>query len=337
MAVSDADISTITIKTVKSSFFSYFACREQPNTRHILLSKLFPEESAIRSAIGGLETSLGTTLWERIASQIASANGFTVLNPKGDFSQPKKMPTTITNLIAKHRDAREVGGADIPMSTYIKELYDAISALPVNELPADFKTLTKGSGVDIFLRKGNQEYVFDIKTVQINAGSGTKFNETLMKWFAFRRLHLKHLNQNYDLHAHIVIPYDPHENSDWWTEFGDRAYPLDKDDVLLGNKFWDLLSGRGNTLEVITKAFETLVTDDFQSSYVEFLHNSGINQSIKLLRDIGNISLLDPKNPETLTTKCKWQCNKCSKDFEKSIKAVVNTKKCPKCNKPFIT
>jgi len=336
MTVSDADISKITIQTVKSSFFSYFACREQPDTKHILLSKLFPDESAIRSAIGGLETSLGTTLWERIATQIALANGFTVLNPKTDFLQPKKMPTVITNLIAKYKDDREVEDADIPMSVYIKELYDGITALKTNELPTTFKTLTKGSGVDIFLSKGNQEYVFDIKTVQINAGSGTKFNETLMKWLAFRRLHLKHLNQNYDLHAHIVIPYDPHVNSDWWTEFGDRAYPLDKDDVLLGNKFWDLLSGRSNTLEVITKAFETLAKDNFQSFYVEFLHSSGIIQSLKLLKDIGKISLLDTKNPETLTTKCKWKCSKCGESFEKSIQATVKGKKCPKCDKPFI-
>jgi predicted Zn-ribbon and HTH transcriptional regulator len=336
MSISDAVITKITIQTVKSSFFSYFACREQPDTKHILLSKLFPEESAIRSAIGGLETSLGTTLWERIATQIAAANGYAVLNPKGDFLQPKKMPTVITNLIAKYKDAREVEAADIPMTTYIKELYDAINVLPINELPKDFKTLTKGSGVDIFLKKGNQEYVFDIKTVQINAGSGTKFNETLMKWLAFRRLHLKHLNQNYHLNAHIVIPYDPHENSDWWTEFGDRAYPLDKNDVLLGNNFWDLLSGRSNTLEVITRGFETLARDNFQSSYVEFLHSSGINQSLKLLKDIGHISLLDTKNPETLTSKCKWRCNKCHKNFEKSIKATVKAKKCPKCDRQFI-
>jgi predicted Zn-ribbon and HTH transcriptional regulator len=180
------------------------------------------------------------------------------------------------------------------------------------------------------------EYAFELKTVQINAGSGPKFNETLMKWLAFRRLHLKHLNQNYDLHAHIVIPYDPHANSDWWTEFGDRAYPLDKDDVLLGNKFWDLLSSRSNTLEVITMAFESLAKDNFQSSYVEFLHSSGISQSLKLIKDIGKISLLDAKNPETLTTKCKWMCSKCGDSFEKSIQATVKGKKCPKCDKPFI-
>ncbi len=336
MAVSDADITKITIQTVKSSFFSYFACREQPDTKHILLSKLFPEESAIRSAIGGLETSLGTTLWERIATQIAVANGFTVLNPKTDFLQPKKMPTAITNLIAKNKDGREVEDANVPMSVYKKELYSAINTLTLNELPTIFKKLTKGSGVDIFLKKGNQEYVFDIKTVQINAGSGTKFNETLMKWIAFRKLHLKHLNQNYDLHAHIVIPYDPHENSDWWTEFGDRAYPLDKNDVLLGNKFWDLLSGRGNTLEVITTAFEMLAKENFQSTHIEFLHSSGINQSLALLKDIGKIVLLDTKNPETLKTKCKWKCNKCGEAFEKSIQAAVKGKKCPKCDMPFI-
>jgi hypothetical protein len=336
MPITDEDIIAITKQTVMTSFFNFFVCKEDVKTRHILLYKLFPEESNIRSVMGGLETSLGTTLWERIASQIAKMNGFEVLNPKVDFVQPTVMPVKITNLIAKHKDIREVANANVPIANYIKELSTEINALGANEIPASYKKLTKGSGVDIFLRKDHAEYAFDLKTVQINAGSGTKFNETLMKWLAFSALYQKHAGTNYSFNAHIVIPYDPHTESNWWTEFGERAYPLDKTDILLADEFWDLISGRKNTLAQITKAFNQLANDGFQDIYKDFFHKSGITTSIELLKKIADVSFDDEIQPATFTKKVQWKCNACDESFKSSIKGFQNLNCCPNCEKVFL-
>ena len=45
-----------------------------------VLDHIFPRERRIRSIIGGLETSLGTKLWENLAKLLASENGFEVLD-----------------------------------------------------------------------------------------------------------------------------------------------------------------------------------------------------------------------------------------------------------------
>jgi hypothetical protein len=336
MPVTNEKIIEITKKTVMTSFFNFFICREDVKTRHILLYKLFPEESNIRSVMGGLETSLGTTLWEKIACQIAKENDFEILNPKTDFLQPKVMPVSITNLIAKHKDKREIHDAKLPMSKYISALSSTIKDLNPNEVPSEYKTLTKGSGVDIFIRKANDEYAFDIKTVQINAGSGTKFNETLMKWLAFKALHQKYLGTNYNFNAHLVIPYDPHTDSNWWDEFGDRAYPLDRKDIQLGDEFWNLLSGRSNTLAQITKAFNQLADEKFQDIYINSFHSSGIATSIDLLKKAANVTFNDESKPTTFTQKVNWSCNTCNEIFKSSIKGFQTIYCCPNCKKTFL-
>ena len=47
-----------------------------------VLDYIFPKERRIRAIIGGLETSLGTKLWEQLAKLLASENGFEVLDEK---------------------------------------------------------------------------------------------------------------------------------------------------------------------------------------------------------------------------------------------------------------
>lgn len=161
MAITNEQITKITKSVVKSSFFKYFLCRESVSTQHILLSKLFPSESVIRSAFGGLETSLGTSLWEQIAKKIAAENGFEVLNNKTAIQQPINLPTSIRNLLAEHTELRKRPGENIPISIYADELSKKILALDPEDIPSQYVKITKGSGIDVYLRKDNLEYAFD--------------------------------------------------------------------------------------------------------------------------------------------------------------------------------
>ena len=43
---------------------------------------MIPKERKIRSIVGGLETSLGTTLWEPLAKALAIENNFEIVKPK---------------------------------------------------------------------------------------------------------------------------------------------------------------------------------------------------------------------------------------------------------------
>ena len=323
-------IKEITKETVKKSFFNFFICKEDVKTQHLLLYKLFPQECNTRSVMGGLETSLGITLWERIASRLAKENGYQILDNKVEM-QPEKMPVAVTNLIAKYKDKREEANANMPMREYVSELNKVINNLNSSEIPKKYKKLTKGSGIDIYIKKNNIEYAFDIKTVQINAGSGTKYNEVLMKWIAFNALYQKFKGTNYSFNAHLIIPYDPHTESNWWTEFGERAYPLDKKDLMLGDEFWNLLSGEKNTLELITSAFDELKAEGFESIYVDFFHNSSLQNNIKLIEHALNVKYLSGSTPEKITSKLYWECNKCKAKFTASIKWFSDQRICAKC------
>lgn len=337
MTLTNNRIKEITKGVVKISFFNYFLCRKDVSTRHILLYRFFPVESSIRSAIGGLETSLGITLWERIATKLALENGFDVLNPKTDFLQPTILPTSIRNLLALHKELRETANANIPISQYVEELLRVISQLDATELPTAFTRLSKGSGADIYLRKEGNEYAFDLKTVQINAGGGTKFNDTLMKWLTFRALHQSNQNTTNTFNAHIVIPYDPHVDSDWWTQFGDRAYPLDRVDLKLGDEFWDFISGCRNSIDSITDAFDELVTEDFHNIYRNCLHQAGVPVSINILERLSNVTCTTPQleRPEAFGVKLSWQCVACAKEFRASIKWFLKMRHCQACNVSF--
>lgn len=337
MALTELQIKAIAKVAVKEAFFNYFLCRKNVTTQHILLHRFFPDECNIRSAIGGLETSLGITLWEKIAKKIATENNFVVLDPKIDFLQPSTLPDSIRNLLALHKELREGVDADIPIANYVAELNLLLLALTEDEIPTTFKTLTKGSGIDIYLKKGTDEYAFDLKTVQINAGSGTKFNDTLMKWLTFRAIHQKVNSTSHTFNAHIVIPYDPHVTSDWWTQFKDRAYPLDEKDLMLGNVFWDFLAGNENTLKSITEAFDELKSEGFHNIYRDCLHRSEPAVSIAIINNVSQVTCTTlPNNyPSSYGKRLTWECNTCSFEFKASIRWFLAERSCSSCMTRF--
>ncbi len=332
MALTSDRIQEITKRVVKKSFFDYFVCRKQVLTRHVLLHRLYPVESSIRSSIGGLETSLGITLWERIAKEIAQENGFSVLDPKVALLRPAQLPEKIRNLLADYQERREVPSRPQPITEYTQALMSELNSMTPNEIPRSFTRFTKGSGIDIYLRKGDRDYAFDLKTVQINAGSGVKFNESLMKWITFSALYQRYTNSNNHFSAHIVIPYDPHVISDWWTEFGGRAYPLDQKDLMLGDQFWDFISGCCNTLSSIIAGFDQLVSEKFHDVYRQAIHSTGCAVSIKILEETAQVKCLTPSTQltEPYSKKRQWQCG-CNHIFKASISWFKKPRTCPQC------
>ena len=333
MALTSARVTEITKGIIKTAFYNYFLCREEVSTKHLVLSRFFPEESIIRSAIGGIETSLGS-FWEKVATAIASENGFDILNPKLDLQEPINIPTIISQLLDLHKYQREAAHAQIPMSQYESALTSELLKLQASDIPTKYRRLSKGTGADLFFRKGKNEYAFELKTVQINAGSGPKFNETLMKWLTFRALQQKYLSTQYSFNAHVVIPYDPHISSDWWTEFGDRAYPLDHKDLMLADEFWNFISGIPDTLIAITKAFNDLVLENFQDIYRDSLYKSGSYESIRIIESVCGVVCETPLQlrPLDFISILKWKCNNCKFKFNKNIRWFTKSRVCPSCN-----
>jgi hypothetical protein len=329
MPISLTDSKTLGYRVALEAFYKYFSTRTDVTTSHILLSVLFPEESSIRSVMGGLETSLGTRLWENLARLIAEKNGFEILSPKKDLLRPATLPKEITNLIAKWKERRETEDPSPSMDDFKKALLPVVNKIPI---PTKYQTLNKGSGADLFIRKAGQEWAFDIKTVQINAGSGPKFNGTLMEWIAYRALAQPRGHSM--INAHIVIPYDP-THGNWWHSFSGRISPLDASDVYLADAFWDFIGGTSGVLASVESGFSELNAD----------HGVLLRKALLGMSDEVHLELLaaarqvNPTKASLGWTKGnrEWVCLVCASTFDSTYKNVNESKKsCPNaCFQPI--
>ncbi|KGA96739.1 hypothetical protein AJ85_16850 [Alkalihalobacillus alcalophilus ATCC 27647 = CGMCC 1.3604] len=247
---------------IESSIRNFFVNRDV-RTTHVL-DYIFPKERRIRSLVGGLETSLGTTLWEPIARTIAESNGFTVIPDR--LEMPDKLPKEVSEVVDKWRRERENRSNSVTLQEYVYELRTVISGLNLSNLK--FINVTSGEGVDLWLKKDGVEYLFDIKTNQINQSSGLKLNSTLMNWYAYRLCK----EPQAQLKAHIAFPFNPYETS-WWSKNGSRAYPLNQGiDALIENNFWSFLSGETGTWEEIRSLFIELGNEGFGSQFSEIFN-----------------------------------------------------------------
>lgn len=76
----DENIKLRIKENLKKSIRQFFKNKQVKSYQ--ILDEIFPNERRIRSLIGGLETSLGTTFWEPISKTLAEINGFEIIKEK---------------------------------------------------------------------------------------------------------------------------------------------------------------------------------------------------------------------------------------------------------------
>jgi len=240
---------------IYTAISNYFRGRKV-KTFHIL-DYLFPAERRIRSLIGGLEGSLGTTLWEPLAKVLAENNKFEIVKEK--LLQPEPFP--LQPVMAKLVHMREKGKPKITTEECITILRN--EAKKNYRKDVKYINAPRGLGVDVYLKKNGLEYIFDIKTNQVNQGDGLKLNTQLLKWYAYR------LTKDPDsqIEARIAFPFNPYDK-DWWDRNGSRAYPLEKGvDAWVEDEFWDFLSGLEGTWSHIVAIFQELSREGFAEQF----------------------------------------------------------------------
>ena len=146
------------------------------------LDFLIPKERKIRSVVGGLETSMGTTVWEPIAKTLAEMNGFEIIEQK--ILKPKPFPEKLANELSKLITLRENKKTWIPTKECVKRLKSVCNQIDGSDI--EFVAPAPGTGVDVRIKKRGLEYAFDIKTVQPNLGSIKAFNKEILEWYAYR-------------------------------------------------------------------------------------------------------------------------------------------------------
>ena len=164
-------------ETVKSSIISFAQKSLKKKAKFQILDLIIPKERKIRSIVGGLETSLGTTLWEPLAKALASKNGFEIIGR--NLECPVNMPANLRNVLQTIIDERKrISGVYDAISSHneIKRVCQSFLNRPIDS----FESAPKGFGVDIWLKKDNVNYFFDTKTVQPNIGGYSKFVEQII-------------------------------------------------------------------------------------------------------------------------------------------------------------
>lgn len=312
-------VSEISEQVAGESLFHYFCGRSPVDVYHPLLRSIYGDEPLrSKTALQGLLTSLGVTLWERLANRLACENDFEVQDPK-EIKQPEVLPSPHRELLSSWSDKRRVGSEILSLQLLSEELKDDKYSVLDDHL---FKKLNKSDGIDVFLTKGDTDFYFDIKTVDWNTGSSYKFNAALLNWIIFHRIQ----RPDYKLQPYFVIPYGIPKN--WWDEVGPKVSPLQEGDILIGNAFWDLITGLQDTLRYITKGFDSFAKrDGIRAVYSRLLTEASPDLDLQLIRLHRNVRFVS--NVQTMAGKPSrykenWECLNCGSHFVATRKSIIN-------------
>lgn len=327
MALTQSQISERVRLVAHQAFFRYFVNRDVVPAAHPLTRLVFPGAAAVRSQIGGLETSLGTGLWQRLAQDLARENGVktldpeTIKRPSTDVGELENLAKQYPTLAAFSTAVAKSKGCTLP-----------------NALT--WKQMTKGDGVDFYFLRELVEYPVDIKTAQINAKNGQTFHETFVRWIVYRKMAT---GGSASLQPKLVIPYDAElERSGgkktWWDVYKDRARPLVQNDVWVGDEFWSRLTDCAGTWDAIRQGFES-VAIPLRKLYEPLLQKRvGAPELHELLSAYGVTRLRFNSSRTSLQRAC--DCGQTSDLTTSAVESIQSKPVCCKsrrCKKPVLT
>lgn len=192
------------------------------------------EKIAAYSFIHSMATTLGMSIYEDVSIILASETSdecFRNYGVGGVISGAQK--TTINNIISNLRNGDRK--ADI-----VKETAEVLMSSAQNGV---FQK--SGNIADFYMRRNEQEYYFEIKTVKPNIDVFEKSKTKLLEWVARRRKPVK---------VFLAFPYNPYHPHPYsrFTEVGMMDAPHD---FLVGDEYWNFIGGN-NTFPELLKAFD---------------------------------------------------------------------------------
>lgn len=255
-------------KTVKESILSFVKKNLKKKPKFQVLDLIIPKERKIRSTVGGLETSLGTTLWEPLAKALAKENGFEIIKEK--LQSPSNIPSSLNNTLQTIVDERKKKDGSYNAKSSHEDIKKICQTFVKRKI-IDFEPAPKGFGVDIWLKKNKINYFFDTKTVQPNLGTLSKCMEQVLNWYAYfySRFPLEKAE------ARIVFPYNPHKG-DFWDNTLAKGRPLEKNkEAWVEDEFWDFCSGIKGTYSIIKEAFIELESSkELETELLELFYST---------------------------------------------------------------
>jgi hypothetical protein len=207
------------------------------------------EKIAAYSFIHSLATTLGMSIYEDVSLIIASETSdefFKSYGVGGAISIHQK--SVINKIITELRNGSRTASIK-------EEIAEVIAAKASG---GQFQK--SGNIADFYIKRGKQEYFFEIKTVKPNIDVFEKSKTKLLEWVARKRKPIK---------VFLAFPYNPYHPVPYsrFTEVGMMDHP---NDFLIGDEFWDLLGGKDtfpqllDVFDKVGKKFKTKLQEKFK-------------------------------------------------------------------------
>ncbi len=187
------------------------------------------------SFIHSIATSLGMSIYEEVSQILVEDNCdecFRKYDLGGVLSEEQK--SVIDDIIRELRNGER-------KPNYQKEMRTVLSASA-----RDGKQQKEGKIVDFYMMRKGVEYYFEIKTVKPNIDVFTKSKTKLLEWIARRRKPIQ---------AVLAFPYNPYFPKPY-KRFTEQNLMETQVDFLVGEEYWNLLSGK-NTYNELLEIFNT--------------------------------------------------------------------------------
>lgn len=188
------------------------------------------EKIAAYSFIHSLATTLGMSIYEDVSVIIASENSQeTFRNYKVGGAISRKQKSVIANIVSKLRNNEREANIR-------KEISEVLNASAEN---GEFQK--SGNIADFYMKRNDDEYYFEIKTVKPNIDVFEKSKTKLLEWVARRR---KSIN------VYLAFPYNPYHPEPYsrFTEVGMMDHP---NDFLVGEEYWNFIGGEDTFPELL--------------------------------------------------------------------------------------
>ncbi|HIH54971.1 TPA: TdeIII family type II restriction endonuclease [Candidatus Woesearchaeota archaeon] len=197
------------------------------------LSKLIQDDEKVAaySFIHSISTSLGMSIYEEVSKIIAKSSAQTVergVNVGGTLSSQQK--ETIAKIVNELREGKRIVNRK-------KEVTEVLSASSFNG-----KAQKDNDIADFYMKKDNQEFFFEIKTVKPNIDVFTKSKIKLLEWVARKQ---KPVN------AILAFPYNPYY-PDPYSRFTEQGVVEHGTEFLIAEEYWNFIGGKDTFKELLS-------------------------------------------------------------------------------------
>ena len=199
---------------------------------------------ALYSFIHSLNTNFGTTIFERVAQQIATGI-FDVVELQRGVSGV--LSTGAQAEITRIINALSGGERDPDHAVEMEQIRGYAQSGERTQ-----KRMTK---VDVFLVKGDTTFMIDLKTAKPNVRGFQSYKQDLLEWAAT----VLYQNPEADVRTIIAIPYNPYAPEPYrrWTMRG-MLEIANQSQLMVAEEFWNCLAGGEDIYQDLLDCFKNV-------------------------------------------------------------------------------